>query len=151
MTGVKECLLLQADQEKLDLVRQAKRDLFKEIAEDVKDLEDLSKKLEIMLIDDDLKKEIHDEINKEKEEAKMEALAIEREREKAQEIKKLDTERKSEPVVKSSVKKSVSSKKEKPVEVKEIQELKESKSSGMESFEYTLDQIEKKLAELKRD
>lgn len=143
MNGLKECILLQTDQEKLDLIRQAKKDLFKDIASNIKELESLSKKLELLLVDDDLKKEIQEEIQKERE------LVFQAEKRKAKQnlggvslkeksgvegvdfSKPLGEEVNSEPVFKEREKKQT--------------------SSDLSKFEYTLNNIEKKLAELKKD
>lgn len=143
MTGVKECLLVQREQEKLELIRQAKKDLFKEIKDNIKEIKTLTSKLDSMMVDDELKKEIKQDLEKRAEEEKISEIqetvfeTVEEEPEIIEEPKAT----KKEPEKPKEEKKPAPKKKlfvSKPVESEETK-----------SFEYTLNQIEKKLSELR--
>ncbi len=153
MNGLKECILLQTDQEKLDLIRQAKKDLFKEITADIKELESLTKQLEVSLVDDDLKKEIQEEIHKEQE------LAREfKKKKREQELAKTSSEKnwvddskieEELPKKDAQIKSRIQEIKTRPVSPQVKKD--EPHPADLSNFEYTLDKIEKKLAELKKD
>ncbi len=138
MSAVKESLLLQKEQEKLDLIRQAKKDLFEEIETNSKELETLISKLEIMLTDDDLKKEILKEIEQERDEQKKIELKKTNNYQETQVSKNTQTKKQE----KSKSKEILETIKEKP---------KQKENTEMNSFEYTLDKIEQKLAKLRED
>ncbi len=127
--GVKECLIIQREQEKLDLIRQAKKDLFKEIKDEIKELKDLTSKLDAILLDDDLKKEVKKELEEEVE------------------IEKNIFIKKKTPSPSKSF--STNKKHVRPRKRKSFEKPAEPRTE--KSFEYTLDQIEQKLAELKKD
>lgn len=145
MNNVKECLLVHREQEKLELIRQAKKDLFKEIKDNVKEIKTLITKLDSIMMDDNIKKEIKLDLQKRAEEEKISQI-----QEAALEAIKAEAEVVEKPIV---VKKEPP-KKEKPKEEPKPAPKKEfsvSKSQETNSFEYTLDQIEKKLSELRSD
>lgn len=145
MNGLKECILLQTDQEKLDLIRQAKKDLFKDIASNIKELESLTKKLEVLLVDDELKKEIQEEIHQEKE------AVFEEQKRKAQKVSNAANFKEKRV---SDVKQDSSFDEKMPSKASNsfADDLTKTQSSSeLSKFEYTLNNIEKKLAELKKD
>ena len=154
MSGVKECMLLQSEEEKLELIRQAKKDLFKEISSEIKHLQDASKRLESLLIDDDLKKEIHKEIEEEKnreEELERQKQEILAKRIKEAEAVKKVMSKPEKPVLKPQVPVSKPTPPPTPPKKRAPKDFVVEKPSELVSFEYTLDQIERKLAELKKD
>jgi signal recognition particle GTPase len=136
ISGVKECIIIQRNQEKLELIRQAKKDLFKEITTQTKELNELIKKLETLLVDDELKKEIQQEIINERENEKKE-----REQTKQEQIFKIKKEREQQ----------TTNPPKKFFETEPQKKEPETSNKEIKNFEYTLEQIEKKLAELKRN
>lgn len=59
--NIKECLLLQLNQEKLELIRQSKKDIIAEITNQIKELNKLINELDLILTDEEIKKEIEKE------------------------------------------------------------------------------------------
>lgn len=120
MNSVKECLLIQREQEKFDLIRKAKKDMLEEISLELNDVEALLLKIKNLLLDEDLKKEIE-------------------EQKKAPKINNLTEQKKKEPF----------SKKEKAIHKEYLNTFSKKKDETLD-FEYTLEQIEKKLDDLRR-
>lgn len=139
MMVIKECLLLQISQEKLELIRQAKKDIITDITKQLIETNELIAKLENILIDEELKKELLEDIKKEKEKKEREK----QEYLKQQELKKEIEEQKQKRTAKESSKKETTKKiADKKTEIKE---------QDINLFEYTLNKIEQKLFELKNE
>ena len=146
MSGVRECLLVQREQEKLELIRQAKKDLFKEIKDNMKEIKTLVGKLDTFVADENIKKEIKLDLERKIEEEKAYELqeAVLESVEEEPEIVKKPVEVKKETAKKEKPKEEV-----KPTPKKAPSVSKSFESDETSSFEYTLDQIEKKLSELR--
>ena len=148
ISAVKQNLIIQGEEEKLELIRQAKKDLFNEIKNEFKQLESLLAKFDDLLVDDELKKSVKKEAKEEKERAKIlpkEDFSVISEPSKPKPSKEDIVHTKKS----SSKSASFEKKPEKKVEPPRVEPQKE--SSQTSSFDYTLDQIEKKLSELKKD